>query len=60
MDKTVAALLTAYRRLTPAQKQEFLRNLDSLNKGGYLEESVVKDMRMGMGPLGTPCPLCGK
>ncbi len=60
MDNDVKRTIRAFQALKEKQKDDFLRAIREYEIKGRLEEGTTKDMSMIMGPLGKPCPYCGK
>lgn len=60
MDDKVRRAIRVFGTLTDAQKRELLKSIKGYEEKGRLDESVRKEEGMIMGPLGGPCPYCGK
>lgn len=60
MREKVKRSVRVFRTLTEEEKREFLEAIKGYEIKKALEESVVRDASMIMGPLGTTCPYCGK
>ena len=60
MQDNTRRMIRAYRSLTEQERKEFLDSLKNMELGGKLNESVIKELGVRMGPLGGTCPYCGK
>lgn len=65
MNKNTAKVLQGFLRLSQAEQNEFIENLnDYLRRPQYrqfeLSEQIRRDAGVTFGPLNEPCPCCGK
>jgi hypothetical protein len=60
MDEEVRLVLRGFANLNDQQKREVARIVRGYTTDGVLNEEVKKSIRIGMGPIGTGCPCCGR
>jgi hypothetical protein len=66
VDKKIAALIRGFDSLNTAQRQEFIRKINTYIEGNYetksfiIQESKQYLIRVNAGPLSEACPCCGR
>jgi len=61
MDKKTRLVIKGYLSLDPTQRKEIADAIRDHQKNGTLkEEADIKKTDIGMGPVGNPCPCCGR
>jgi hypothetical protein len=60
MDDDVKRVLRGFVKLSLTQKSEVMQTIEHYKQYHRLDEQVEKVLKVGMGPLGTPCPCCGR
>lgn len=67
MNRSVALVLKGFTELTPAQRQEFISEINNYLNGKTQEQPLQKSIResvqgntINFGPAPSGCPCCGK
>ncbi len=60
MDQKVKLVLLGFAHLDTTQKSEVLKRLKYYEEHRRLDEEVDKVLKVSLGPLGNPCPCCGR